>query len=81
MPRNRRNKGARQQSMSSSQRQARDYRISVRGELKKVPDTDKIARVVVAMAIAKAEAEARAEEAARRAKKIRTSRSEPEARR
>ena len=41
-------------------RRGRDYRLSVRGELRKEPDVNKIARVVLALAMAQAEADAEA---------------------
>lgn len=40
----------------------KEYRLSVRGELRKEPDVSKIARVVVALAQAQAEADARAQQ-------------------
>ena len=39
-------------------RRGRDDRLSVRGELRKEPDVQKIARVVIALAMAQAEADA-----------------------
>lgn len=45
-------------SVSRIQRQGNDRHLSVRGELRKHPDTGRIAEALVAWAIAQAEAEA-----------------------
>jgi hypothetical protein len=49
----------------SARRRGRDRRVSIRSELRKKPDLQKIARAVVAIAMAQAEKEAQAEAAAR----------------
>ena len=51
-------------SSATPRRRGRDRRISVRSELRKQPDVERIAKVVVALAMAQAEKEA--EEQARR---------------
>ena len=55
---------SRKEGSSRSKRGTRQRRLSVRGELRAEPDIHKIARAVVALAIAQAEKEA-AEEVAR----------------
>lgn len=55
--RSRRNSQARGSARS---RRGRDRRLSVRGELRDAPDVRKIARAVIAMAVAQAEADAAA---------------------
>lgn len=47
----------------SGRRRGRDRHISIRSELRKEPDLQKIAKAVVAIAIAQAEKEAQAEAA------------------
>jgi len=49
---------------ATPRRQGRERRVSVRSELRKQPDVERIAKVVVALAMAQAEKEA--EEQARR---------------
>lgn len=70
MPRNSRpkNKGQSQKSWERRERgrtggrarRSRERRLSVRGELRERPDVGKIARAVIAMALAQAEADAEA---------------------
>lgn len=50
-------------------RRGRERRLSIRSELRREPDIDKIARAVVALAIAQAEKEA-AEDAAKRSDEV-----------
>lgn len=63
-------KSARRQGMRDSagnaqpplRRRGRERRLSVRSELRKQPDVQKIARALIALAIAQAEADAAAEQ-------------------
>lgn len=49
-----------QQRSSGRSRRGRERRVSVRGELRDTPDVRKIARAVIAMAVAQAEVDAAA---------------------
>ncbi|MGL5827860.1 MAG: hypothetical protein ACRCYU_24100 [Nocardioides sp.] len=59
MPKNRK-KYQNQKGIGRPRLRGRDRRISIRSELRAVPDVQKIARAVVALAMAQAEMEAQA---------------------